>query len=76
MKQPTYQQMSELYKELWQLQRDYEESEKKCKTYKDNYFAECEYTDHLNDIIAVARLRLLDGNVEEALEVLNRYEIP
>lgn len=70
MKQPTYQQVSELYHELWQLQRDCEELEKKCKGYEEVYRAEEEYSCKLISIINRAHECLMRGETEKALEAL------
>lgn len=72
MQKPTYQQISDLYHELWEIQRKLEDAESKSKQYKESYLMESQYCDRLMEIIYHAHNALNDGKIELAIQELEK----
>ena len=72
MQKPTYQQMSEIYKELWQLQRDYENAISERDMFRESCKQESQYTDYLMQIILKARDALNTRDFETLKKELNK----
>lgn len=72
MKQPTYQQISELYHELWELQHKLDDVESERDLYMKSRAQEAQYADHLYQIILRARDALSTGHIEFAKQELNK----
>lgn len=72
MRQPTYQQVSELYHELWEIQHKLDDVESERDTLKKTCSQESQYSDYLLHIILRARDALNTGHIEFAKQELNK----
>lgn len=72
MKQPTYQQISELYHELWEIQHKLDEVESERDLYMKSRAQESQYSDYLLHIILRARDALKTGHIEFAKQELEK----
>ena len=72
MQKPTYQQISELYHDLWELQHKLEDVESDRDSLKEACKQESQYTDYLFQIILRARDALKTGHIEFAKQELEK----
>lgn len=72
MKQPTYQQVSELYHELWEIQHKLDDAESECDMLRKSVKQESQYTDYLMQIILKARDALNTRDYETLKKELNK----
>ena len=72
MQKPTYQQISELYHELWELQQKLDDAESERDLYMKSRAQESEYANYLLNIILNARAAFNNGDYAELSKELNK----
>lgn len=72
MQKPTYQQISELYHDMWELEHKLENLESERDMLKETAKQESQYSDYLLHIILRARDALKTGHTEFAKQELEK----